>query len=286
MNLVIVTGLSGAGKSQAANALEDMGYYCVDNIPPAIIPAFVDLSKRESEGLSKLAIVTDMRGGSMFSDIEKVLAELKKSGIEYKILFLDAADDVLIRRYKENRRKHPLCDMEGLSLSDAVRLEREKLSSIHAAADFVIDTSLISSTQLKSILTETFLKSAQKGLRILCKSFGFKYGIDADADNVFDVRCLPNPYYVEELRNKTGLDSEVASYVIDNAQSQAFKNSVLAFADFSIPLYIKEGKSQLVISFGCTGGKHRSVTFAELMCKHLKEQGYNASVIHRDIDKN
>ena len=286
MNLVIVTGLSGAGKSQAANALEDMGYYCVDNIPPAIIPAFVDLSKRESEGLSKLAIVTDMRGGSMFSDIEKVLAELKKSGIEYKILFLDAADDVLIRRYKENRRKHPLCDMEGLSLSDAVRLEREKLSSIHAAADFVIDTSLISSTQLKSILTETFLKSAQKGLRILCKSFGFKYGIDADADNVFDVRCLPNPYYVEELRNKTGLDSEVASYVLDNAQSQAFKNSVLSFADFSIPLYIKEGKSQLVISFGCTGGKHRSVTFAELMCKHLKEQGYNASVIHRDIDKN
>ena len=222
----------------------------------------------------------------MFSDIEKVLAELKKSGIEYKILFLDAADDVLIRRHKENRRKHPLCDMEGLSLSDAVRLEREKLSSIHAAADFVIDTSLISSTQLKSILTETFLKSAQKGLRILCKSFGFKYGIDADADNVFDVRCLPNPYYVEELRNMTGLDSEVASYVIDNAQSQAFKNSVLAFADFSIPLYIKEGKSQLVISFGCTGGKHRSVTFAELMCKHLKEQGYNASVIHRDIDKN
>ena len=285
MNLIIVTGLSGAGKSQAANALEDMGYYCVDNIPPAIIPAFVDLSKRESEGLSKLAVVTDMRGGSMFSDIVRVLKELKNAGIEYKILFLDAADDVLIRRYKENRRKHPLCDMEGISLSDAVKLERDKLSVIHAAADFVIDTSLISSAQLKSILTETFLKSAQKGLRILCKSFGFKYGIDADADSVFDVRCLPNPYYIEDLRDKTGKDRSVSDYVLDSKDSAAFKEKVLAFVDFSIPLYIKEGKSQLVISFGCTGGKHRSVTFAELLCEHLKSQGYDASAIHRDIDK-
>lgn len=285
MNLVIVTGLSGAGKSQAANALEDMGYYCVDNIPPAIIPAFVELSKRESEGLSKLAVVTDMRGGSMFGDIKKVLKGLKKSGIDYKILFLDAADDVLIRRYKENRRKHPLCDMEGVSLSDAVKLEREKLAQIHAAADFDIDTSLISSAQLKSILTETFLKSAEKGMRILCKSFGFKYGIDADADNVFDVRCLPNPYYVETLRDKTGLDKAVSDYVLTGKESISFKNGVISFADMAIPLYIKEGKSQLVISFGCTGGKHRSVTFAELLCKHLKENGFNASAIHRDINK-
>lgn len=285
MNLVIVTGLSGAGKSQAANALEDMGYYCVDNIPPAIIPAFVELSKRESEGLSKLAVVTDMRGGSMFGDIKKVLKGLKKSGIDYKILFLDAADDVLIRRYKENRRKHPLCDMEGVSLSDAVKLEREKLAQIHAAADFDIDTSLISSAQLKSILTETFLKSAEKGMRILCKSFGFKYGIDADADNVFDVRCLPNPYYVENLRDKTGLDKAVSDYVLTGEESINFKNGVMSFADMAIPLYIKEGKSQLVISFGCTGGKHRSVTFAELLCKHLKEKGFNASAIHRDINK-
>ena len=285
MNLIIVTGLSGAGKSQAANALEDMGYYCVDNIPPAIIPAFVDLSKRESEGLSKLAVVTDMRGGSMFSDIKRVLGDLKAEGIEYKILFLDAADDVLIRRYKENRRKHPLCDSEGISLSDAVRLEREKLSEIYASADFVIDTSLISTAQFKSILTETFLKSAQKGLRILCKSFGFKYGIDADADSVFDVRCLPNPYYEEELRDKTGKDKAVRDFVLDSKDSIAFRDKILDFADFSIPLYISEGKSQLVISFGCTGGKHRSVTFAELLCKHLKKQGYDASVIHRDIDK-
>lgn len=286
MNLVVVTGLSGAGKSQAANALEDMGYYCVDNIPPAIIPAFVDLSKRESEGLSKLAIVTDIRGGSMFSDIEKVLKNLKESGTEYKILFLDAADDVLIRRYKENRRKHPLCDSQGVSLSDAVKLERKKLSKIRAAADFIIDTSLISSAQLRSILSETFMKSAEAGLKILCKSFGFKYGIDADADNVFDVRCLPNPYYVDELKDKTGKDSEVSDYVLSGEESRMFKDTVIHFADFSIPLYIKEGKSQLVISFGCTGGKHRSVTFAELLYEHLKEKGYNASVIHRDINKN
>ena len=286
MNLVVITGLSGAGKSQAANALEDMGYYCVDNIPPAIIPAFVDLSKRESEGLSKLAIVTDIRGGSMFSDIQKVLKNLKESGTEYKILFLDATDDVLIRRYKENRRKHPLCDGEGLSLSDAVKLERKKLSKIRAAADFIIDTSLISSAQLRSILSETFMKSAEAGLRILCKSFGFKYGIDADADNVFDVRCLPNPYYVEELKDKTGKDREVREYVLSGEESNGFRNAVIHFADFSIPLYIKEGKSQLVISFGCTGGKHRSVTFAELLYKRLKEKGYNVSVIHRDINKN
>ena len=285
MNLVIVTGLSGAGKSQAANALEDMGYYCVDNIPPSIIPAFVDLSKRESEGLSKLAVVTDIRGGSMFSDIKQVLSDLKKDGIDYKILFLDASDEVLVRRYKENRRKHPLCDSEGISLSEAVKLERKKLSKIRAWADFIIDTSLISSAQLKSMLTETFTKSAAGGLRILCKSFGFKYGIDVDADNVFDVRCLPNPYYVEELKEKTGKDEDVSRYVLDSNESRAFVDAVMKFVDFSVPLYIKEGKSQLVISFGCTGGKHRSVTFAELLCRHLKEKGYNASVIHRDINK-
>lgn len=285
MNLIIVTGLSGAGKSQAANALEDIGYYCVDNIPPAIIPAFVDLSKRESEGLSRLAIVTDMRGGNMFSDIENVLKDLKEKNINYRILFLDAADDVLIRRYKENRRKHPLCDMMGVSLSEAVQLERQKLKKIRAQADFEIDTSLISSAQLRSILAETFLKSAEGGLRILCKSFGFKYGIDVDADTVFDVRCLPNPFYVDELRDKTGLEKPVSDYVMNSEESSEFEKRVFSFADFAIPLYIKEGKSQLVISFGCTGGKHRSVTFAESLCRHLKENGYNASVLHRDISK-
>lgn len=285
MNLIIVTGLSGAGKSQAANALEDIGYYCVDNIPPAIIPAFVDLSKRESEGLSRLAIVTDMRGGNMFSDIENVLKDLKEKNINYRILFLDAADDVLIRRYKENRRKHPLCDMMGVSLSEAVQLERQKLKKIRAQADFEIDTSLISSAQLRSILAETFLKSAEGGLRILCKSFGFKYGIDVDADTVFDVRCLPNPFYVDELRDKTGLEKPVSDYVMNSEESSEFEKRVFSFADFAIPLYIKEGKSQLVISFGCTGGKHRSVTFAEALCRHLKENGYNASVLHRDISK-
>lgn len=285
MNLIIVTGLSGAGKSQAANALEDIGYYCVDNIPPAIIPAFVDLSKRESEGLSRLAIVTDMRGGNMFSDIENVLKDLKEKNINYRILFLDAADDVLIRRYKENRRKHPLCDMMGVSLSEAVQLERQKLKKIREQADFEIDTSLISSAQLRSILAETFLKSVEGGLRILCKSFGFKYGIDVDADTVFDVRCLPNPFYVDELRDKTGLEKPVSDYVMNSEESSEFEKRVFSFADFAIPLYIKEGKSQLVISFGCTGGKHRSVTFAEALCRHLKENGYNASVLHRDISK-
>ena len=284
MDLLIVTGMSGAGKSQAANALEDMGYYCVDNIPPTIIPALVNLSSREGNTLKKVAIVTDIRGGDMFADLKDILSQLKKQEIEYKIIFIDADDSALVRRYKENRRKHPLS--EGtVSISDAVREERNRLREIRAVSDYVVDTTYISISQLKEKLSDIFGMGVNKSLNIQCKSFGFKYGADTEADLVIDVRCLPNPFYVEELKNKTGLEKQVRDYVLSTDESRQFFEKLAEFIDCAVPLYSKEGKSQLVIAFGCTGGKHRSVTFAQLMCKRLTEKNYNCKAIHRDIHK-
>lgn len=285
MELLIVTGLSGAGKSQAADALEDMGFYCVDNIPPAIIPSFVDLSSKSGDELNKLAVVTDARGGDLFSNIPEVLDNLKLKEINYKILFLDASDEVLIRRYKENRRKHPLISEEKVSLSEAVKKEREMLGKIRTIADYVVDTSYISNSQLKEKLTGIFSENGQNVLKIQTKSFGFKYGADTEADLVIDVRCLPNPFYIDSLKHKTGLDQDVRDYVMQTNESKEFYEKLVNFIDFSMPLYVKEGKSQLVIAFGCTGGKHRSVTFAELLAKHLKSHGYDCQTMHRDIKK-
>lgn len=285
MELLIVTGMSGAGKSQAANVLEDIGYYCVDNIPPAIIPSFVELSARSGDLLNKMAIVTDIRGGVLFSEIEQVLNSLKNNSVDYKILFLDSSDDVLIRRYKENRRRHPMADAENMSLSAAVKKEREMLKKIRFMSDYIIDTSHISIAQLKVQLSNVFCGSVSNVLKIQCKSFGFKYGSDTEADLVIDVRCLPNPFYVEDLKLKTGLDKEVRDYVMASSDSKEFLAKLLSFIDCSVPLYAKEGKSQLVISIGCTGGKHRSVTFAQLIGEHLQNENYNCSITHRDIYK-
>ncbi len=285
MKLLIITGMSGAGKSQVANVLEDRGYFCVDNIPPQIIPAFVSMSEMGNEKLQKMAIVTDIRGGEMFSEISKVILEIKKKDIELKILFLDADNDVLENRYKENRRTHPLCDQQGLSLSDAVKKERETLKDIKKTADYVVDTGKFSLSELTAKINETIFGEAIGGLNIICKSFGFKYGPDSEADLVLDVRCLPNPYYVEELKSKTGLQKEVRDYILDFPESREFQEKIFDILDFSLPLYLKEGKSRLVIDFGCTGGKHRSVTFAELTAKHLKKQGYTVKTVHRDIGK-
>ncbi len=284
MELLIVTGMSGAGKSQAANALEDMGFYCVDNIPPTIIPNFIDLASQSGEKLKRIAIVTDVRGGNLFTEISAVLKDLKDNNIDFKILFLDAGDEVLIHRYKENRRKHPLNNAD-ISLSDAVKTERMILAGLRSCADFTIDTSYISIAQLKVKLSDIFFGSVSNVLKIQCKSFGFKYGVDTEADLVFDVRCLPNPFYIENLKHKTGLESEVRDYVMNSEESVDFLNKLNAFLDCAVPLYAKEGKSQLTIAIGCTGGKHRSVTFAELISKHLKEQGFNSITVHRDIQK-
>lgn len=284
MELLIVTGMSGAGKSCTADALEDMGFYCVDNIPPTIIPYFVDLASCGGEKLKRIAIITDVRGGNLFSEILDVINELKNNLVNTKILFLDASNEVLIHRYKENRRKHPLCD-ENTTLSDAVCSERNLLSSLRARADFVIDTSYISTAQLKEKLSGIFFGNLSNVLKLQCKSFGFKYGADSEADLVFDVRCLPNPFYVEELKNKTGLDKEVREYIFASDESREYFNRLISFLDFSVPLYAKEGKSQLTLAFACTGGKHRSVTFAELVAEHLKKQNYDCVTIHRDIQK-
>ncbi len=284
MELLIITGLSGAGKSQAANALEDMGFYCVDNVPPAIIPAFVDMSLSGKDNLQKMALVTDARGGDMFHEISDVLEGFKSRGTEYKILFLDSSDEVLIRRYKENRRKHPLAQ-GGMSIAEAVEEERKTLEKIRIESDFIIDTSLISVAQLKQKVFSIFSAESGTALKIQCKSFGFKYGLDSEADLIFDVRCLPNPFYDERIKPKTGLEAEVQDYVLSTEESREFLNKLLDFIDFSVPLYIKEGKSQLIIAFGCTGGKHRSVTFAQKIGEHLKAQKLDCVIEHRDILK-
>jgi UPF0042 nucleotide-binding protein len=285
MELVIVTGMSGAGKSTAVNALEDIGFYCVDNVPPKIIPSFIDLSNLKNELLNRLAIVTDSRGGELFSDITEVLNTLDKEGMNYRIIFFDTSNDEIIRRYKENRRSHPLLREATFSLESAIAKERQMLSSIKSRADFVIDTTYMGSAQLKQKLASIFLSSDETGLSVQVMSFGFKYGFASEADLVFDVRCLPNPFYEQSLKNKTGLEQEVKDFVLSSDEAKEFYKKIVDFLMFSLPLYKKEGKSNIVIAFGCTGGKHRSVTFAELVGKTIKEKGFNTHINHKDIEK-
>jgi len=285
MEYIFVTGMSGAGKSNAANALEDLGFYCVDNIPPMLIPSFVDLAKKGELNISKIAIVTDSRGGQAFTNINKVFDLLEKSGINIKIVFLDASDTELVRRYSETRRKHPLCDAYDLSIAEAVEKEREMLLNVRARANYVIDTTNLKTGQLKKQLAGLFLGEGDSSLKISCMSFGFKYGPATESNLVFDVRCLPNPYYIDELRGLTGLDKQVSEYVMQFEASKEYAKRMLDLVEYSVPLYRDEGKSQLIIAVGCTGGKHRSVTMAELIYKRLSELGYNVSVNHRDIEK-
>ena len=284
MQCVIVTGLSGAGKSRTIDALEDIGFYCVDNIPPKLISKFVELSMQSEGRLDKLAIVTDVRGGDLFFDFIAEIDKLKEMNCDYKILFLDASDKVLIQRYKETRRKHPLLEATG-SLEAAVKKEREILKSVRERASFVIDTSLISAIQLRERVVKMFLESKSKGMLITCQSFGFKHGVPIEADLVFDVRCLPNPFYIEELKKKTGLDKEVQDFVMGNDEALGLRDRMFSLIDYQCPLFMKEGKSSLVIAVGCTGGHHRSVTFAELINERLNKNGYNSTVTHRDILK-
>ncbi len=284
MELLIVTGMSGSGKSNAANVLEDIGYYCVDNIPPLIIPSLINLFSNKHSEFEKLAIITDMRGGELFKDIMGVLEDLKKNNISYKILFLTANDNILVSRFKENRRCHPLCINDSITVSEAVKNERLALSAIRSLADYVIDTSALSVNLLKEKLTGLFTKNLNS-ITVQCLSFGFKYGAPTDADIIFDVRCLPNPFYIDELKNLTGKDSKVKNFVMNSVDSTLMFQKIYDLIRFSLPLYLKEGKSQLVIAFGCTGGKHRSVTFAELLSQKLKEDSFTAISMHRDINK-
>lgn len=284
MELVIVTGLSGAGKSRTVDALEDIGFYCVDNVPPMLISKFTQLCMQSQE-FTRVAIVTDLRGGDLFIKLFDELEELTRQNIEFKLLFLDCSDQVLMRRYKETRRRHPLCSISGDSVEAAVKSERKLLEPARARADYIVDTTHLSPAQLKTRISEMFLDNKMGAMLVNCMSFGFKYGYPVDADIVIDVRCLPNPFYVPELKELTGLDSKVRDYVMNTPQAQGLMDRVISLIDYTIPLYVNEGKSQLVVAFGCTGGKHRSITFAELVYEHLKENNNYVKVSHRDITK-
>ena len=285
MEFLIVTGLSGAGKSRAVDALEDIGFYCVDNIPPKLIPTFYDLCAKAGNTFSRVAVVTDIRGGDMFSSLFETLDDLKNEDKHYRILFLEANDYVLINRFKETRRKHPLAENNLGALERAGKLEREGLRPVREKADYIIDTSFLSPAQLKERISNLFLGDSSQALMVHCVSFGFKYGIPTEADLVFDVRCLPNPFYIEELKHLTGLDEPVYSYVMKWEQTKGVVQRLISLIDYMLPLYCDEGKSQLVIAIGCTGGTHRSVALAQLLYDHLLENGHRTSVNHRDIQK-
>jgi UPF0042 nucleotide-binding protein len=281
--------MSGSGKSGVVNVLEDNGYYCIDNIPPQLIPKFAEIAMKvndgESTAMERIALVTDIRGGDLFHEFDDGLSYLKSTGIKTKIIFLDASDEVLVRRYKETRRRHPLDTDSNTTIDNAVKEERRILSDIRELADYYIDTSELNLAELKQSVTSLLLDNPLDSISIKVKSFGFKFGISLEADLVFDVRCLPNPFYIPELKHKTGLDKEVRDYVMSSDDSTAMLEKFKDLVSFLLPLYKKEGKSQLIIAFGCTGGKHRSITFAELIGKYISDCGYNCRIIHRDINR-
>ncbi len=284
MRFVIVTGMSGAGKSSVTKFLEDIGFFCVDNLPPALIPKFAEICFSPGSEIDKVALGIDIRGGKLFSDLFEGLEMSKQSGFEYEILFLDASDDILIKRFKETRRKHPLVQDERINIG--IERERELLQEVKAKADYIIDTSNLLTRQLKEEINHIFLEDKKfESLMVTVLSFGFKYGIPNDSDLVFDVRFIPNPFYIAEMKELTGNDTKVQEYVLQWEESREFLNKLEDMVNFLIPNYIKEGKNQLVISIGCTGGKHRSVTLANALCGDLQQKGHRAVVQHRDIDK-
>ena len=285
MTFLIVTGLSGSGKSSCVKVLEDIGFFCIDNMPPQLIPNFAEMCAKNRD-IERVAIVTDIRGGAMFLKLSENLSQLRAiNGVEVKILYLEASKEVLMNRYNETRRKHPLEEAAGGDLSKAIDAEMTLLTDIRACADYIIDSSLLTSRQLQEQVSGLFLENPSDRMLVSCMSFGFMYGVPGEADLVFDVRCLPNPFYVPELKRLTGLDEAVRDFVMKHPQSVEFEKKIFDMADFLLPLYVSEGKSRLVIAFGCTGGKHRSVTFAKRTAEHLESAGFLVREVHRDIDK-
>lgn len=284
MELLIITGMSGAGKSLGVKYFEDIGYYCVDNLPPSLIPKFVEVMLYGKTALKKIALIVDIRGGAMFQDLIPALQSLYEMDINYSILFLDASDAALIKRFKESRRMHPLAP-DG-RLSEGISKERLILQPIREKADVIIDTTSLTPRQLKEAINDHFVEGKTiSGLITNIVSFGFKYGMPIDCDLVFDVRYIPNPFYIPELKEKTGLDTEVEDYVMNHNESRLFLNKLVDMVSFLIPLYVKEGKTQLIVGIGCTGGKHRSVTIARKLYDKLKLKGFSTVIEHRDIDK-
>jgi UPF0042 nucleotide-binding protein len=282
--MVIITGLSGAGKSLALHCLEDMGFYCIDNLPPALIPKFAELCAHSANRINKVALVVDIRGGEFFDDFFEILDRLSNEQLKFEILFLEANNETLVRRFKESRRRHPLSS-HGEVLA-GIQEERSRLRDLRGRANKVIDTTNVPTQRLKEMVTGLFAgDEAALGLQITVMSFGFKYGIPLDSDLVFDVRFLPNPYYLESLRNLTGNDGPVRDYVLSFDLTGEFVSKFFDLIKFLLPLYLKEGKTSLTIAIGCTGGKHRSVTLVNHLGAFLSENNNRSIVYHRDIEK-
>lgn len=284
MRFVIVTGMSGAGKSTALKMMEDIGFFCVDNLPVQLMFKFAELAYTDESALDKIALGLDIRSGEALSGLPAVFSQIENAGYDFDILFLDASEDVLVKRYKETRRAHPLARLGRIE--DGIRKEREQVAFLRKKADMIIDTSNLLTRELKLELDKIFVQNEHyQNFIVATMSFGFKYGIPRDADLVFDVRFLPNPYYDQSLRPMTGNDAEIQAYVMDCAEAAEFLNKLTDMIEFLIPNYMKEGKNQLVIAIGCTGGKHRSVTVANYLHKEMMALPYTAKCYHRDIDK-
>jgi UPF0042 nucleotide-binding protein len=285
MRLVIVTGMSGSGKATALKILEDAGYFCVDNIPVSFVDKFVELTASSNGEITKLALGIDCRIGKSLGHLEEILEHMKNQGVQYEILFLDASDEVLVKRYKETRRIHPMA--ESGRIEQGIRRERTALAFLKKRADYIIDTSMLLVRDLKQEMDKIFVQNREfKSLMITVLSFGFKYGIPSDADLVFDVRFLPNPYYYEELRKLTGNDQKIQDFVMGYDIAHEFLDKLDDMVRFLVPNYVLEGKNQLVIAIGCTGGKHRSVTLANQLYERLQDQNdYGVKLEHRDIEK-
>jgi UPF0042 nucleotide-binding protein len=283
-SLLIITGMSGAGKTLALHALEDAGYFCVDNLPPKLLPTLVDLCSQSRQPIVKVALVADVRGGEFFRDLTDAISKLRSESYEVRIFFLEASDEVLVQRYKETRRRHPLSN-NGRDLLQAIQLEREQLAEIRELADEVIDTSGLTPQQLRDEILRRLQLGDGTTMQVKVVSFGFKYGVPVDADLVFDVRFLPNPNYDPALRPLTGQDERVKEFVLKQTETKEFLSRLKALLEFTLPLYRREGKSYLTIAVGCTGGRHRSVTLAEAIAEIVKANGFVCTVVHRDIGR-
>ncbi|MFH1282940.1 MAG: RNase adapter RapZ [bacterium] len=281
VRFIIVTGMSGAGKTQTLKCLEDFGFFCVDNLPLAILPRFVELTKRLRKKFAKVALGIDIREGGFFKEFFSSLRELKSAGLQYKIIFLDADDQILLRRYSETRRRHPL----GRSIIKGIRLERKKFSEIKSSAEKIINTSNLSLSELKQELISLAESLDKPGMHMHLVSFGYKHGVPMDVDMLLDVRFLPNPNYVTELRRLTGKNERVMRFILKNRQAKRFLNLLKELFKMILPLYVKEGKSYFTVGIGCTGGRHRSVFVMEELAKITKKLGFNVSLLHRDIKK-
>lgn len=287
MDIMIVTGMSGAGKTFAGSVLEDFGYYCIDNIPVSLLSQFIDLYSHQEGKNQKIALIIDVRGCDNFNELISILNGIREKSYGHcHLLFLDASPEVLINRYKETRRTHPLMLSHPMTLSEALQKEQLMLSEVKRLADDVIDTTHLSQNACREQLNRIVHGNTAPQLVVQCFSFGFKYGLPHEADLIFDVRCLPNPFYIDELKHKTGLDKDVSDYVMSFETSQTFFKKICDLVEYLLPLYLQDGRSQLNVAFGCTGGKHRSVTMAEALCKHLGGcENCTAMTMHRDIAK-